>query len=409
MPGSSDTVSAAESSSAPARTHEGDDEAVSNGRIPLSTDNTLKASRILTIRLMPDREQLALLRRRASQAAAYRNQHMQARRADAVKWRVPESAERPTLVRHVRQTEQGELGAAIYLACEAEVRKDWRRAGRAIMAGAPMPQYRQRNSLAIASAQGGGVRIVAAPENRFIAQLNVGQGGQWIDIPVHPHTDRDPYRQPKLTEMAQGRCQPLLARVILKPSGGKTLLQLTYSITRQVKSPGERCATLSEFEDGRLLLRVENGGTLDYSSRLAHVKSCKGDWEGIRRRFGSHASRRKGHARQLRRQLDQFGWGRKMVTLMHQWSADMVRWMVDRGVGSLSIPALLGTDWPATLLKTNLTYKCHEAGIQLVEATPSQEPTERAAGAAIRKQRRKIKKLSEAIRTVQNALPKEPS
>jgi hypothetical protein len=366
-------------------------------------------SRILTIRILPDEAQWKLLRERASQSAAYRNKHMQARLADALKWSTPPDAQRPTLTRHIRQTEQGDLGAAVYLGAEAEVDKDWTRAGSAVMAGAPMPQYRQKDSLAIASSQGGGVKVLAAADG-FIVRLHIGKKntpeGGWMAIPVHPETDRDEFRWPKLVEMANGSVPVTQGRVIFRLRKGKTLLQLTYRAERIIRPVGARIATLSEFEDGRLLLRAENGGTLDYSSRLAHLKSLKQNWDGLCRRFGRKSSRSRGSARRLSAKLDQFGLDRKTSTLMHQWSAEMVRWMVTQGCGKFTCATLIGGDWPAHKLESNLEYKCLEAAIEVVKPSLQQETTERAAAAAVKKKQRKAKKLGEALREVDHQLGK---
>jgi hypothetical protein len=356
---------------------------------------------------MPDDEQWKLLRERASQSAAYRNKHMQARLADALKWGTPPDAEKPTLTRHIRQTEQGDLGAAVYLGAEAEVEKDWTRVGRAVMAGAAMPQYKQKDSLAIASSQGGGVRVLPAGDG-FIARLHIGGkntvDGGWMAIPVHPETDRDEFRWPKLVEMSAGKVPVTHARVIFLLRKGKTLLQLTYKAERIIKPIGERIATLSEFEYGRLLLRAENGGMLDYSSRLAHLKSLKEHWDGLCRRFGRKSSRNRGSARRMSAKLDQFGLDRKTSTIMHQWSAEMVRWMVTQGCGKFTCAKLIGGDWPAHKLESNLKYKCLEAGIDVLKPSLEQETTERAATAAVNKKRSKAKKLGDALREVSDQL-----
>jgi hypothetical protein len=352
---------------------------------------------------MPDPEQWRLLRDRASQAASYRNQFMQALRADAVKWRVPVDAEKPTLERFVRNTEQGDLGSPLYLAAEAEVKKDWKRCGRAIMAGAALPQYRQKDSLAVASSQGGGVRILEAGDG-FIVQLNVGAHGQWITIPVHPRTDRDEFRWPKLLEMATGKIPVSMGRLIFQLRKGKTLLQLTYAMGHHITSVGKRTATLSEFEDGRLLLRAENGGTLDFSSRLFHLKKLKEDWDGLCRRFGRRSSRRRGSARRMSEKLGQFGFDRKTSTICHQWSAEMVRWMTTQGCGKFVIANLIGHDWAASKLEADIQYKCEAAGIEVMKPALEQETTLRAATAAVKKQQQKARKLGEALREVNHQL-----
>jgi hypothetical protein len=367
----------------------------------------------LTIRICPNDEQWVLLRQRAAEAAAYRNKFMQAYLADALKWRTPEGAGQDKIQKVIRATEGGVLSSSVTAGAEAEVTKDWQRMGRAIMAGAAMPQYRQKESLCVVTRSGtSGVKIIETADG-FIAQLHLHcrdyEGETWLSVPVHPKTDRDEFRWPKLQEFARGTVTISVARVVFKLYPRKTLLQLTYAIERTVMPIGQRIATLSEFEDGRLLLRAENGGTLDFSSRLAQMRRIKADWDGLRRRFGFQASRRKRHARQLRRKLESFGLANKFATILHQWSAEMVKWMVAQGCGEFTVPTLVGGDWPAHQLLFCLRYKCEDAGIKVVESSLSQEPTERAAAAVVRKRQHKARKLGNAVREIEHQLIHEKS
>ncbi|MGC8519833.1 MAG: hypothetical protein ACP5P4_15140 [Steroidobacteraceae bacterium] len=361
---------------------------------------------------MPDTEQWKLLRERASDCAAYKNKHIQACLADALKWGVPQSADKPTLVRHVRATERGMLSAAAYTACETEVRKDWTRDGRKIMAGAPLPQYRQKDSLAVATKGKNDpcVRLIETPEGKFIAAIHVHaqeyEGGGWMHIPVHPKTDRDAFRWPLLQEMALGRVPIACARVVFRLMSGKTLLQLTYSKEIAIPEPGERVATLGVVgsEVSRLLVRSERD-QLDITDAVSEYLKRKDNFDLVRRRACTQIGRKKGGARAKRRLFAKLSIRDWTNTHFHQLSARVIRWCAAQGVGELRILDLGGGDWPAAQFAQYLKCRGENDGIGVTVVTPesSEKPsTERALKRETDRKRRKSKKLGDALREIKH-------
>lgn len=363
--------------------------------------------RVMTIRIEPDDRQWKLLRLRAMQAAAYRNKFAQAQLADALKWRTPEGASKDKLTKIIR-AETGDLSSSAYVACEAEVRKDWTRSAKKIMAGAALPQYKAVNALGFATISGRpGVQILETETGftvRLMLSANHVAGGCWITLPVSRRTNKDEYRIPMLQKMANGSIPILMARVIFKLYAGKTLLQLTYPLESHLPEMGHRHATLSELDDGRVLLRTDvSSSSQDYTSRIHHLKALKTNWDAITRRWRSQLGKRKGHARLARKKNAHLRFDDRQNTYLHQWSRQMVDWLETQGVGTLSI-VLVGGDWAAHRLEEYLAYKCEERHIRIVQPDMADQATERSLKAVARKKQRKAKKLGEATREVTQQL-----
>jgi hypothetical protein len=367
--------------------------------------------RILTIRLMPDAAQWQLLRRRASEAMAYRNRYARALWAKAQGLQVDpaHAGDVQDVEKHIRRYEHGDISAGIYVECEAEVKKDWARDGRKVLAGAPLPQYRQKDSLAFhghkrqAESQ---IQIITTDQG-YAVRLHVSarhvEGEHWLTIPVARRTQHDEYRVPLLEQMCTWQIPIKKATVIFKVAAGKTLLRLTYPVTRALPPVGERHATLSQLQDGRVLLRTETA-VQDYTSRLVHLTRLKDQWDAITRRWRAQIGRRRGHARLARRKNASLHADDQRHTLLHQWSREMVTWLITQGVGTLTIVGLVGGDWAASQLQALLAYKCAEAGIQLVAPTLDDPTVERTAEAAVKKERRRVTKLKTAVREVHHQL-----
>ena len=377
-----------------------------------SGGRSLMTVRVLTIRLMPNEAQWKLLRERASDCAAYKNKHIQACLADALKWGTPPDAEKPTLVRHVRATERGMLSAAAYTACESEVKKDWTRDGRKIMAGAALPQYRQKDSLAVStkSKTDPCVRLVETPDGNFVAAIHVHaqefKEGGWMHVPVHPKTDRDKFRWPLLTEMALGRVPILVARVVFKLMSGKTLLQLTYRKEITIPDPGARVATLGVIgtEYARLLVRSERD-QLDITDALAEYIKRKDNFDLVRRRACTQIGRKKGGARAKRRLFAKLSIRDWTNTHFHQLAAKVIGWCRAQGVGELRILDLGGGDWPAAQFAQFLKTKGENDGVTVTVVIPesSEKPsTERAIKRETGRKQRKAKKLGDAVREIKH-------
>ena len=370
--------------------------------------HSLSVVRVLTIRIMPDSEQWRLLRQRADEEAAYKNKHIQACLADALKWRTPEDAKKPSLVRHVRATERGMLSAAAYTAAESEVSKDWKRAGRKIMAGVALPQYRTKDSLAVAtkSKTDPCVRLIHSADGNFVAALHVHakefEGGGWMHIPVHPKTDRDEFRWPLLQEMALGRVPILCARVVFKLTAGKTLLQLTYRTEMKLPPVGARIATLGIVGAERLLVRTERD-QLDITGYVAEFQKRKEAFEVMRRRAGAIIGRKKGGARAKRRLFAKHSTQNWVNTHFHQLASRVIRFCEAQGCGELRILDLGGGDWPSVQFAQFLKTKGENCGVRATIVTPesSEKPsTERAVKQEKARKQRKAKKLGQAVREI---------
>lgn len=368
---------------------------------------TKKHIRVITVRIEPDDETRRLLRQRAMEAAGYRNKWAQAHLAQALKWTPPEGAPKDSLTKLVRADHRGELSSSVYSACETEVKKDWERAKRRIMAGAPLPQYRTADSLAFATITGrAGVQIIEREPDRFDAELMANaadvHGGCWISAPISRRTRKDEYRVPMLRRFATGDLQIDAARVVFKFHSAKTLLQLTYKIERDDEA-GDLHATLALLSDGRLLLRCGDQA-IDYTSRITQLDQLREQWDAITRRWSCQISRRRGAARIRRRKNASLRFDDRRDSLLHQWSREMAEWLVAKGAGTLSVAEAVGGNWAASRLKAMLDYKCKERGIELVEPTLADPETERTVKAALRRRARRAKKDAEAIRQLRTSM-----
>lgn len=400
-------------------------------------------SRVLTIRLNPDKETWRLLRQRASEAQSYINKHIQARVAVALGWRVPEERESTrtvhrgkrkgetvgnTLIEDTRARERGMLSSNVYVGCEALADGLLKRkvngvsTMKAVMAGAAMPQARQNDSLCIATISGrAGVEFRDDGRGGLLARLHVSakEHGGWLTMPVMVQTKVDAYRWPLLLEMASGKVGITNARVIFRPMSGKTLLRLSYDVgpdgsplrvgepVRPAPSPGEHAATLSQLENGRILLRSERA-TKDFTDQLIALRQRKADWDKRRREImattgnGNPGTGRHGR-RKRKKLLARENFDDWQSTYLHTWSRRIVQWCASQGVGHLTV-LLTGGDWNASGLIEKLRYKAQECGIELKQADLADESTERAAQGQLRKRRRRAQKLGDALREVSHQL-----
>lgn len=365
-------------------------------------------NRVITFRLDPDRETWLLLRRRASQSAAYRNKHAQAKLGDALGWRVPEGAAKDTLVKLVRATERGDISACVYSGCESEVKKDWTRDGRKCMAGKRLAQYGD-NNLPIATISGrAGVEILEDGAGGYVARLNVSarhvEGGCWITVPLHGGAaKKDEHRGQALHEFAHEDKRITAARVLFKIHAGKTLLQITHRVRAPaLPAMGERRATLSQLTDGRLVLRVDDARQQqDYTSRVRALERLAANDDGLRRRLQAQIGRRRGHARIKREKIAEAGFTRRRDTLLHQWSRELADWLETQGVGQLTVVGLVGGSWAAHKLMQLLAYKCAERGCKVIEHGEFTDPTvERAVKREAGKKSRRARRNAQAARTI---------
>jgi len=392
-------------------------EAVSNGRIPhggrvVLSSTAREFQRTITFRLEPSNDQFALLRMRQAQATQRMNRYSIALFAERNGWRPPEDTTKDSLTK-LSRCERDDLSSAIYVACENRVKQDWKRIGPRIWSGVQIPTYKKGSLPIDSGARPGkkkgccGIAIVRTASGGYAARLHVtanyAEGDNWIEVPLSRRTDIDERRGQKACEFADGTCQVLSGTIEFKRS--MVLLRVAFKVRRDVPLMGQRVATLSEFADGRLLLRGEFG-SVDYSSRLYALKNKKQTWDGMRRRFSRYMNRRKGSARNHREKLAQHSFSQWAETEMHAWSIQMVEWAEAQGCGSIST-ILIGTDWPANSLETKLAYKADERGIKVVKASLDNESTERAADATLNKRKQRAKKLGEAVREISHQLGDE--
>lgn len=371
--------------------------------------------RILTIKLEPESEQWRRLRELAWQAAAYRNVLMRGCWSRAVGLAVDadksDAANIDILVRH---RHKGELSGSAYSAAEREVRGAWQREGKRVLAGAPMPQWRQADALAIRGHKNrmeSGVRLDKSGD-RYLARLQVQaascEGGSWMTVPVAGGTEIDSYQAPLLDAMCTGDTPILKGVVCFRVSKGRTLLRLAYRDETPIAPAGERVATLGPVtRDGRLWLRAEGGQhQQEYTGRLVALRHRKEHWDGIRRRLSREIGKGKGRRRMKRTHyadgtIEFSDW---CSTHLHTWSRDVITWCIAQGVGSLVVVDLAGGDWPAHKFEQYLKYKAQDAGIEIREASLEDASTERAAKAEARRKQRKAKQVGDAVRNLTHAL-----
>lgn len=365
-------------------------------------------SRITTFRLEPSKEHYALLRLRDAQAAQKMNRYSIQLFAERNGWRPPEDSTKDTLTKHGRM-EKDDLSSSIYVACEKRVQNDWKRIGKRIWSGVQVPTYR-KGCLPFDSGgrpeNGGncGVKIIRTKDAGYAALLHItakdSEGDNWIEVPISRRTEIDERRAELAAQFADGAKHVLSGQINF--ARDKVLLRVSFKVRRVVPKAGERVATVSEFGDGRLLIRSEFE-SLDFSSRLYAVKQKKLHWDGISRRFSRRSSRSKGSARRHREKLDNHSFSRWASTEMHVWSRRIVEWAIKQHCGSIVIE-LTGGDWPAHDLIAKLKYKADEVGMKVTEASLEQRATDRAVKAAVAKRQRRAKKLGDAVRELNHQL-----
>lgn len=250
----------------------------------------LTINRVLTVKLAPDEAQWRRLRDLAWQAMQYRNQFVRARWAEMAGLCVrPDGADAHDVSKHVRRHAKGELSAAVYGALEPEVRAVLTRDGKRILAGAPLPQWRQADSLSVrgpgnaGKEKAGGYARIVESAGRFYADLPLQasgcEGGCHIVVPLAGGTEIDDYQAPLLQAMASGSIAIGKMTVCFSVKRGRCLLRIAYTTQRHLPPMGERVATLGPVtKDGRLVLRTE-AHTMDYTARLANVKAKGDQWD----------------------------------------------------------------------------------------------------------------------------------
>lgn len=376
----------------------------------IEPEKTHKRQRILSVKLEPDSETWKRLRELAWQQMRYKNLFLRARWAEAVGLRVdPEKGDPHDLTKHIRGTEKGELSGAAYSAAEREVAAVWTRDGRKIIAGAPLSEYRQNDSLAVRGhakrKAESGIRIELENGN-LVADLQIQsndcEDGCWIRVPLAKGTGEDEYQRPKLLQMISWEVPITKGTIVFQPKRGRTYLRMAYEEHIPLPAMGERVATIGPVsKDGmRLFLRSETQ-SIDYSHKLTLMAQHKAHWDGIRRRVKRQIGRRRGAARKKRKVLSRISTGDWFQTFLHQWSDEVVQWCLSQGIATLNLFALGNGDWPAHQFAAYLKYKAEDAGIEATEEIETLDPaTKRAGKREIDRERSQSKRKLEAVRTL---------
>lgn len=383
------------------------------------------AFRVATVKLAPSSDQWKRLRELAWQAMQYKNNFIRAKLIQGLGFQLDPAKEKelrkrlPKLPKNdpagiekwIRQFEKGELSSAVKVAAEADAKSSWSRDARRILAGSVLAQWRQNDSLGIhghRDKESAGIRIEFV-DGVFVADMSVQadtcEGGCWMRVPLAPGTETDEYKAPLLLQMVSGKVPIKRATIVFKPMKGKTLLRLAYPVEIYLPPVGQRVATLSELNDGRVLLRSEIQ-VIDYTHKKTDLLAKKEHFDGIRRRKAREIGRHRGAVRSKKRafaynNIDDFS-----KTYVHNWSHEVVDWCASQGIGKITT-LLIGGDWPADRLKWDIKYKAESAGIHYAEgegASLDDASTERAVRAAAKKAQRQAKKIGDAVRTFAAAL-----
>ena len=176
------------------------------------------------------------MRELAWQAMRYKNKFVRARLAEATGLRVdPSAGDKADVTKKVRKEEKEELSGAVYAQAEREVQATWARDQKRILAGAPLSQWRQNDSLSIRGHKQraeSGVRIEQDGAG-FAVDLAVQNkdcdGGCWMRVEVARGTEIDEYQAPLLRLMSSGQVPILKAVVTFRTMRGKTYLRLAYA------------------------------------------------------------------------------------------------------------------------------------------------------------------------------------
>ncbi len=342
----------------------------------------------------------------AWQAMRYRNINVRARWADAVKLTVDPARSVPNSVgKHVRATEKGDLSGAVYSEAEREVQGQWSRHGKRVLAGAPLPEWKQGTALSIRGHKHkseSGVRLSVDDRGRFMAHLQLQsrdcEGGCWFEIPLADGAVKD-HQAEMLKRMVEWEVPISKATIQIKPVSHKVILRLSYALPFVLPRFGNRCATLGPLTSrGQLHLRTECE-TRDYSGKLSVLLDRKDNWDAIRRRVMCQIGRHKGSARAKRQYLARTSWQDWLNTFLHQWSAEVIGWLAGQGIGTLTVAGFDNSDWPAYRFTQLLKYKGEDHGIVVKEeADLSDSTTSRALEQEVKARRRKAKKNADAIR-----------
>jgi hypothetical protein len=343
------------------------------------------------------------------QAARYRNLNLRARWAEAKHLCVDPTKNIPNdVTKWIRHDEKMELSGAAYSAGEREVAAIWKRHGKRILAGGPLPEWKPTAALTVRGHKNrreSGVQLVKEGD-RYIARLQAQAAtcpdGSWLSIPLATGVVKD-WQAPLLDRMASGETAIRKATVVIRPMRHQVILRLAYAMPVLAPKFGQRKATLGPLgRNSSLWLRTEFESR-DFTGRLTTLLQRKSDWDGIRRRALAQIGRRKGGARRKRRLLARMTWEGWLDNWLHQWSREIIDWLASQGMCSLNVIGLEQADWPAFRFTQMLRDKGEAAGMVVdTEADLAEPATERAVKGTIQRERRKTTKVAAAIRRLEN-------
>lgn len=171
-------------------------------------------------------------------------------------------------------------------------------------------------------------------------------------------------------------------------------------------------ASLGPFipETGELWLRFDEEGIrpLNFAHRINHMRQIKENHEGLTHRLRRKMGRAKGRRQVYRRKLEEIGnystWARGR---MHELSREIVKALQVRGAVSLRVQQLGEGDLPWHTLKSDLKYKCEDAGIRIEIPDVKQDATARAKKAEIQKRTRRLKKAKTGVAATRELIAAE--
>lgn len=367
-----------------------------------------------------DRELIKILRDLGWKAAYYRNMMIRAVFAQAAGWRHPDmqdDANSPQ--KHFRKACNPGLSGDVYSAAEMEVQAVWKRDRNKILAGQPLPEWRPDSALCISGKENldsSGIRFLREEDGRYAIRLRVWkkQPGQtenanWITIPIKKNTATDKYQCDALAEMAQGRIPIKRATVSVMPKG-KVLVRMTYMLEQPpLPVPGERVAVIGPADGrGRLMLRIENSQTVDFSREISLIFQRYAEWDEIRRRAFLQIGRAKGSAKKKRRALALKAYGSWVHDHLHQWTRKIIDWCASQGVGEIRLAGLDVGGWPYWKFRQMLEYKGKSRGISVSEGSDLvPDAAARAFWQEVRRRAEAARRCREALTTLKFHLSNE--
>lgn len=180
------------------------------------------------------------------------------------------------------------------------------------------------------------------------------------------------------------------------------LIAYSYEVPEPAGGPEAVLGPLTE--DRQIWLRVgDDGPAIDFSDRLRVIDQRKEHHAGIVDRLRRKAGRRgrSGRYHKHRRKLDAVqSFGDWSYAHIHEWSAHIVAWCVDRDVGVLIVDGIDDGEWPAHDLRQKLKYKCEDAGIEYRESAEDEPAWLRARQREVRKQAQILKRAKEGHKAV---------